>query len=267
MKDSGRITRPFVPEKLEESSTAYPAKDIFASGLQETAGGYIATKNKSITECIPTLDPTLTDTSKEKSKEKDPPPVSLSLNEEELSALKNKHYEEGRQEGLKEADALLSAYKAHIQTILTELTSSLETAINNSTSSRNVLEKDAADAFLLICRRFFDSTLSNDKMRASILDTLLSETLDSFHDRLPMHVTLSISPDDADNFKKLWKERSDVNNVIIINISDSISPGNIALQWPEGCMRINIKDIYRHIETTLEHDYPSLSSSDIVKSD
>lgn len=176
------------------------------------------------------------------------PLLSRGINEEELEQVRRSAFEEGREQGHREAGETLDMNVRQQQEQLTMLVSTLlerlDTEMTVMEEAREQQRKEVSNLVLLLAKKLAGNALTSQPLGA--VDPMISECLGMLVGETKL--TISVMPDLVEPLREHMANHRRAGQDLEIVGDNLLQPGDCRISWPSGKAERNNEAIWREIE-------------------
>lgn len=250
-KKNKHIASPFIPDILEQGSESYPAIDIFANGIRESAGGYVTEHSQLPVDMVPTIEETFSADDASPTHASTPPSVESiaePVDHEMLEEVRKSAYAEGRQAAIEEVESKEAAFIEAQQQRIEEVERALKEATEILKKQAASLESEVAHASAALFSCFFHDYKDDTDSRVKLLHNVIKKEILPISDRLRTKPVITVSPID----KKALEELLSVNNdVYSVKEDETQSEGTARIDLDKSSIHIDPEIIIHELKKLL----------------
>lgn len=185
------------------------------------------------------------------------------ISEEELAAIRQEAYEQGRSDGRREAEAMLDAgaqqQRQELHSVFTAMMTRLDAELATAEQAAQQQRKEVGTLVLLLARKLAGNALTAQPLGA--VEPMISECLNMLVGENTLHI--AVTPSVVEPLKAYLAEHRRTGQELVVDADPKLQVGDCRILWPSGKAERNHEAVWREIEKIVTRSMePPVSQED-----
>lgn len=170
------------------------------------------------------------------------------ISEEELAAIREEAYEQGRADGRRDAEAALDMgaqqQRQELQSVFEALTSKLEEELTAAEAAKQLQRKEVGTLVLLLARKLAGNALTAQPLGA--VEPMINECLNMLVGENTLRI--AVTPSVVEPLKEYLQQHRRTGQELVVDSDPKLQVGDCRILWPGGKAERNHEAVWREIE-------------------